>query len=84
MTGHGCFGKYKARMPFINGSAKCQCGNPNQTIPHLLFHCPLAKDSRKLLFKAAPDLNPATLFRTPKGLEAVAKFIYHSGIGLYK
>ncbi|KAF8759946.1 Reverse transcriptase (RNA-dependent DNA polymerase) [Rhizoctonia solani] len=84
MTGHGCFGEYKARMPFINGSAKCQCGDPNQTIPHLLFHCPLAEDSRKLLFEAAPDLNPATLFGTPKGLEAVAKFIYHSGIGLYK
>ncbi|KAF8753679.1 Reverse transcriptase (RNA-dependent DNA polymerase) [Rhizoctonia solani] len=33
MTGHGCFGEYKARMPFINGSAKCQCGDPTKPSP---------------------------------------------------
>ncbi|KAF8749671.1 Reverse transcriptase (RNA-dependent DNA polymerase) [Rhizoctonia solani] len=67
MTGHGCFGEYKARMPFINGSAKCQCGDPNQTIPHLLFHCPLAEDSRKLLSKRH-QTSPRNPLRDPQGI----------------
>ncbi|KAF8750084.1 Reverse transcriptase (RNA-dependent DNA polymerase) [Rhizoctonia solani] len=84
MTGHGWFGEYKDRMPFIKGSHKCPCGEQVQSVPHLLFLCPLSKDSRKNLTDVAPDLNPLTLFGSTKGLEAVAKFIFHSGIGLYK
>jgi hypothetical protein len=71
-------------MPFIKGDPQCSCGDPLQSVPHLLFQCPLAEDSRKHLTQASPDLNPVKLFGSLEGLVAVSKFIYHSGIGLYK
>ncbi|KAF8755272.1 Reverse transcriptase (RNA-dependent DNA polymerase), partial [Rhizoctonia solani] len=66
MTGHGWFGEYKDRMPFIKGSHKCPCGEQVQSVPHLLFLCPLSEHSRKNLTDVAPDLNPLTLFGLPK------------------
>ncbi|KAF8753638.1 Reverse transcriptase (RNA-dependent DNA polymerase) [Rhizoctonia solani] len=66
MTGHGWFGEYKDRMPFIKGSHKCPCGEQVQSVPHLLFLCPLSKDSRKNLTNVAPDLNPSPSLGLPK------------------
>jgi hypothetical protein len=83
MTGHGWFGEYRARMPFIKGDPQCTCGDPVQSVPHLLFQCPLSEECRKQLTAVSPDLNPSTLFGSLEGLVAVSKFIYHSGIGLY-
>ncbi|KAF8679810.1 Encoded by [Rhizoctonia solani] len=63
----GCFGEYKARMSSINGSAKYSYGESTQSVPHLLFTCPLAKGSLKILFKASPDLNPPPSSGPPRG-----------------
>ncbi|CCO29690.1 hypothetical protein BN14_03708 [Rhizoctonia solani AG-1 IB] len=83
MTGHGWFGEYKAKMLFIRGDPQCTCGEPVQSVPHLLFLCPPSENNRSYLTEVSPDLNPATLFGSLEGLKAVSKFIYHTGIGLY-
>ncbi|EUC54788.1 reverse transcriptase from mobile element jockey protein, putative, partial [Rhizoctonia solani AG-3 Rhs1AP] len=84
ITGHGFFGEYYARFPKFrpNGDSSCTCGEHVQTVPHLLFHCPLNEAPRLHLTSAAPDLNPATLFGSHKGLSAVMRFIENSDIGL--
>ncbi|KDN44154.1 hypothetical protein RSAG8_05627, partial [Rhizoctonia solani AG-8 WAC10335] len=56
-------------------------GEPIQSVPHLLFHCPLVEAQGHFLTRVSPDLNPVTILGPAKGLGAGICFIYHSDIG---
>ncbi|KDN33783.1 hypothetical protein RSAG8_13112, partial [Rhizoctonia solani AG-8 WAC10335] len=80
---HMLYGEYIARFPKLKPEAdpSCECGEPTQTVPHLLFHCPNTESSCHFLAKHSVDLNPTNLFGSPKGLKAITQFLEHSGIG---
>ncbi|EUC56479.1 reverse transcriptase from mobile element jockey protein, partial [Rhizoctonia solani AG-3 Rhs1AP] len=80
ITGHGFYGEYRARF-FPNEDTSCTCGEAIQTVPHYLFQCPHTEAQRHYLTRISPDLNPAILFGSPKGLAAIIRFIEHSDIG---
>ncbi|KAL5638653.1 hypothetical protein ACGC1H_003121 [Rhizoctonia solani] len=82
ITGHGFYGEFYARMPFLaDKDPSCSCGEPIQTIPHLLFSCPETEAQRSILTKVSMDLNPIALFGSFAGLSAITRFIIDTRIG---
>jgi ribonuclease HI len=78
-SAHAAIGEYYAKMR-INEDRACSCGYaPLQTREHILWQCPRYATHRGVLTRAVSDMNTETLFATPRGRMALAKFIVRTG-----
>jgi ribonuclease HI len=77
-TGHAFLGEYYGwRVP--SESPGCPCGALPQTRSHVLKECPRYEASRHILRAASPCIAVPFLLYTPKGQEAIVKFIERTG-----
>ncbi len=75
--GHGYFGEYYLTNN-IQEPSDCLCGTELQTHNHILFECAIHKEQGHLVDEGAPDHKLATILRTIKGIDALAKFVRES------
>ncbi|KAL1667846.1 hypothetical protein GGF50DRAFT_111818 [Schizophyllum commune] len=76
--GHGFFGEYyKDFVPSEN--IDCPCGESLQTRSHILQECPIYEQHRHILRKVSEDVALAEILGTPKGIDALARFLKKSG-----
>ena len=72
--GHRYFGKYYLTHN-IQEQSNCPCGAELQTHDHILFECEIHKEHGHLIEEGAPDHRLATILRTKKGIDTLAKFV---------
>ena len=76
--GHGFIGEYyKDFVP--SESIDCPCGEPVQTRQHVLQDCPVYEPHRHILRGVSEDVALAEILGTPKGIDALARFLKKSG-----
>ncbi|KAL1665956.1 RnaseH domain, transposon factor [Schizophyllum commune] len=68
---------YKDFVP--SESVDCPCGESIQTRPHVLQDCPIYEPHRHILRGVSEDVAPAEILGTPKGIDALARFLKKSG-----
>jgi hypothetical protein len=75
LTGHCFVGEYYARFVPTEGVA-CKCGNPYESLQHVLFKCPAYIRARQAIYArfARPTRN--ALFSSNEGLDALADFLF--------
>ncbi|KAI0279245.1 hypothetical protein BC826DRAFT_1081479 [Russula brevipes] len=82
ITGHAFTGAYTQRF-YPNHSLEqiaCQCGEPIQTIEHVLMACPLYTEARhKHLTVGGRLRNLSQMFNHPKRVQAVLRFLEETG-----
>ncbi|KAI0278808.1 hypothetical protein BC826DRAFT_912259, partial [Russula brevipes] len=80
--GHAFSGAYTQRF-FPNHTPEqiaCQCGEPIQTIEHILMVCPLYNEARrKHLTVGGRPRNLSQLFNHPKRVQALLRFLEETG-----
>lgn len=77
-AGHGFLGEYyKDFVPSEN--IDCPCREPVQTRPHVSLDCPLCEEHRHILRDAPEDISLAEILGSPKGIDALARFLRKSG-----
>jgi hypothetical protein len=74
ITGHSHIGAYYTRF-VPNECPSCPCGEELQTHEHIISDCKRYNASRYILHRACPNLSPALLLSTRKGLSALAHFL---------
>ncbi|KAI0005579.1 hypothetical protein BJV74DRAFT_234657 [Russula compacta] len=83
ITGHAFIGSYTQRFypNHTPDQVACQCGEPVQTVDHLLLVCPLHKAARhKHLTARGRPRNLPQLFNYPKRVVALLRFLAETGI----
>jgi hypothetical protein len=81
-TGHAFTGEYTQRFypPHTQEQISCPCGNPLQTIEHVLTECPLyAAACRRHLTAYGQPRTLHQLFANAKRVEEVLRFIEETG-----
>jgi hypothetical protein len=83
ITGHAFIGAYTERFhpQHTPEQVACPCGEPLQTVEHVLLHCPLHADSRHkyLTNNGRPRGGLQQLFQNPKRVLDVLRFLEESG-----
>lgn len=77
ILGHGFFGEYYAHF-VPTEDIDCPCGEPVQTLRHVLYDCPLHNEARAPMYEVSGPLHPSRLFGTVPGLRAIASFLESS------
>ena len=77
-TGHGYIGDYYRRF-IQNQPTTCPCGEPFQTRDHIIAVCKLYDNFCEDLRLVSRDISLPEILGTPKGIEALAKFLELSG-----
>jgi len=78
ITGHAFTGEYTQRFfpQHTPEQIACQCGEPLQTIEHVLFNCPLFTDARcKHLTINGHPRNLPQLLENPKRVQTLLRFL---------
>ena len=77
LTGHAFTGEYTARFrPSSFDPHHCQCGEPLQTVQHVIAACPLHFEARRqFLLPVSNTLSISTIFGTKEGGEALGNFL---------
>jgi hypothetical protein len=82
ITGHTFVGEYTQRFypPHTQNQIDCPCGEPLQTIEHVLLHCPLytAARRRHLTANGRPRTLPQ-IFANAKRVQEVLRFLEETG-----
>ena len=82
ITGHAFTGEYTQRFypPHTQDDIACPCGEPLQTVEHVLLHCPLytAARRRHLAANGRPRTLPQ-LFANSKRVQEVLRFLEETG-----
>jgi hypothetical protein len=82
ITGHAFVGEYTKRFypPHTQEQIACQCGEPLQTVEHILIECPLytAARRRHLTANGRPRTLPQ-LFANSKRVQEVLRFLEETG-----
>ncbi|KAH9952454.1 hypothetical protein BGW80DRAFT_1527032 [Lactifluus volemus] len=75
ITGHAFIGSYAAR--FLPGKPiSCPCGEPLQTVDHVVSHCPLYTDARQEILRPIDrDISLPVLLGTAEGGAAMTRFL---------
>jgi ribonuclease HI len=82
VTGHAFVGEYTQRFypQHTPDQIACQCGEPLQTIEHVLMHCPNYTAARhKLLTDRGRPRNFPQLFENPKRVQELLRFLEETG-----
>ena len=82
ITGHAFVGAYTQRFfpQHTPDQVACQCGEPTQTIEHVLLHCPLFDTSRrKHLMANGRPRNRTQLFKNPERAVKMQRFLEETG-----
>ncbi|KAJ1300689.1 hypothetical protein OPQ81_002336 [Rhizoctonia solani] len=74
ILGHGFFGEYRERFR-PDDDPSCPCGQPRQTLDHVIRDCPLHSDARRALRKVSGPMLDSAIFGTQAGLTALAQFL---------
>ncbi|KAF8692069.1 Reverse transcriptase (RNA-dependent DNA polymerase), partial [Rhizoctonia solani] len=74
ILGHGFFGKYREQFRPDNDPS-CPCGQPRQTLNHVLRDCHIHTEARNFLRRVSGPMLDSILFGTQAGLEALAQFL---------
>jgi hypothetical protein len=83
ITGHAFIGSYTQRFfpQHTRKQVACPCGEPVQTIEHLLLNCPIHTDARrKHLTASGCPQNLSQLFNHPKRIVMLLQFMEETGI----
>jgi hypothetical protein len=82
ITGHAFVGEYTQRFypPHTPSQIDCPCGEPLQTVEHVLLHCPLytAARRRHLTANGRPRTLPQ-IFANAKRVQEVLRFLEETG-----
>ena len=82
VTGHAFTGEYTQRFYplYTQDQLACQCGEPLQTVEHVLLHCPLHADARRkhLAAHGQPRTLPQ-LFDKPERVLEILRFLEETG-----
>jgi len=81
-TGHAFVGEYTKRFhpQHTPEQIACPCGEPVETVEHVLLHCPLYnKPRRDYLTVSGRPLNLGQIFKGPKRITAMLHFLEESG-----
>lgn len=82
ITGHAFVGAYTQRFFPLHtpNQIACPCGEPIQTVEHVLLHCPLHSASRRSHFPAGDrPRSLAQLFANPTRVAEVLRFLEETG-----
>ena len=82
VTGHAFTGEYTQRFypPHTQEQIACPCGEPVQTIEHVLLHCPRYTDARqKLLNVSGRPRTLPQLFEKPERVIETLRFLQETG-----
>ncbi|KAF8709317.1 Reverse transcriptase (RNA-dependent DNA polymerase), partial [Rhizoctonia solani] len=74
ILGHGFFGEYRERFR-PDDDPSCPCGQPRQTLDHVLRDCHIHTEARNFLRRVSGPMLDSILFGTQAGLEALAQFL---------
>ena len=76
MTGHGKFKAYFNRFHIANqNSDSCPCQNPEQTVEHLLFECPIHQRNRYAYYTLTTATPLTDIFKKQCCVLEFVKFI---------
>jgi hypothetical protein len=82
ITGHAFIGAYTERFFPLHTPEQiaCPCGEPTQTVEHVLLHCPIHEEARhKHLTINGRTRGIQQLFKNPKRVLDVLKFLEETG-----
>ncbi len=83
ITGHAFIGSYTQRF-YLNHTQDqiaCSCGEPVQTVEHVLLNCPLHTTTcRKYLTANSRPRNLSQLFNHPKRITAMIQFLEETSV----